>query len=213
MDEEPLLGGVANAGAVVRVGDHVLRPTTVHTASIHRLLHGLRKAGFDASPRPLGIDPDGRERLQYIEGEVPTPPYPAWVQTDGALASIAALLSRFHAAAGSLELDEATWSSEMADPEGGSTVVHNDVCLENVVFRDGEAVALLDFDFCAPGRPTYDLARCLRMCVPIDDDLNASRLGWHSPDRPRRLRLAADAYGLDADGRSALLVTLSLIHI
>ena len=46
----------------------------------------------------------------------------------------------------------------MADPEGGPVVCHNDVCLENVVFRNGEAVALLDFDFAAPGRPVYDLA-------------------------------------------------------
>ena len=27
---------------------------------------------------------------------------------------------------------------------------HNDVCPENVVFRDGIAVALLDFEFAAP---------------------------------------------------------------
>ena len=31
--------------------------------------------------------------------------------------------------------------------KGGPIVCHNDVCLENVVFRDGEAVGLLDFDF------------------------------------------------------------------
>jgi thiamine kinase-like enzyme len=57
-------------------------------------------------------------------------------------------------------------------------ICHNDVCLENVVFRDGEAVALLDFDFAAPGRPLFDLAAFARMCVPIDDDLSASRRGF-----------------------------------
>jgi hypothetical protein len=37
---------------------------------------------------------------------------------------------------------------------------HNDVCMENIVFRDGAAFA--------------------RMCVPIDDDPGAELLGRHS---------------------------------
>ncbi len=82
------------------------------------------------------------------------------------------------------------------------------------MFRDGEAVALLDFDFAAPGRPLFDLAACARMCVPIDDDVNAVRSGWAPADRPARLRLAADTYGLDARGRRELLVHLdrSMVH-
>ena len=76
----------------------------------------------------------------------------------------------------------------MADPVGGEVMCHNDVCLENVVFDNGEAVALLDFDFAAPGRREFDVAAFARMCVPIDDDINAARLGWESNDRPARLR-------------------------
>jgi hypothetical protein len=44
----------------------------------------------------------------------------------------------------------------------------------------------------------------VRMVVPVDDDVNAARLGWAPSDRPARLRLAADAYGLDAAGRRLL---------
>ncbi len=84
-------------------------------------------------------------------------------------------------------------------------ICHNDVCLENVVFGDGRAIGLLDFDFAAPGRPIFDLAACARMCVPIDDDRNASRLGFEAADRPVRLRLVADTYGLDAGGRQELI--------
>ena len=84
-------------------------------------------------------------------------------------------------------------------------VCHNDVCLENVVFRDGQAIGLIDFDFAAPGRPTYDLAAFARMCVPIDDDRSAERLGWGPADRPGRLRLVAAAYGLGESGRRQLL--------
>jgi aminoglycoside phosphotransferase (APT) family kinase protein len=76
---------------------------------------------------------------------------------------------------------------------------------ENVVFRNGIAVALLDFEFAAPGRPVYDLAHLARLWVPIEHDVDQDRLGWTSADRPSRLRLVADAYGLDGNGRAELL--------
>jgi len=87
-------------------------------------------------------------------------------------------------------------------------VCHNDVELSNVVFRDGIAVALIDFEFAAPGRPVYDLAQLARLCVPIDDDFDQARLGWRPADRPARLRLVADAYGLDRDGRTQLVAAM-----
>jgi len=94
--EQPLDGGIANAGLVVRVGPHVLRPAGPHSASIHAFLRAVRQAGFEGAPSPVGIDEDGRERLVFIEGEVPLAPYPDWSQSDAALASIAALLRRLH---------------------------------------------------------------------------------------------------------------------
>jgi hypothetical protein len=200
VNEQPLMGGVANAGKVVRVGAHVLRPSNPHSPSIHRFLASLRAAGFDGASQPVGVDDDGRERLVFIEGDVPVPPFPAWAQSDTALASIATLIRSFHEASQSFDASEATWSSEMADPMGGPIVCHNDVCLENVVFRGGVAVGLLDFDFAAPGRPVYDLAELARMCVPLDDDLSTTGRGWQP-----RLRLVADTYGLDRAGREQLL--------
>jgi aminoglycoside phosphotransferase (APT) family kinase protein len=208
-EEFALEGGIANAGQVVRVGAHVLRPTNPHTAAIHRFLSALRNTGFDGAPRPVGVERDGRERLDYLEGDVGVSPYPKWAQRDDALASIAELLRRFHEAARVVGRVAGTWSDEMADPVGGVIVCHNDVCLENVVFRNGVAVALLDFDFAAPGRPAYDLAQMARMCTPIDDEVNAPRLGWDPVDKPARLRLVADAYRLDASGRGELLHVLS----
>jgi hypothetical protein len=210
VEEQQLVGGVAHAGQVVRAGAHVLRPSSPHAEAIHALLSGLREAEFEGAPLPVGFDDDGRERLVFIEGDVPVPPYPAWAQDDAPLASTAALLAQFHDAAQSFDPTGHTWSTEMADPAGGPIVCHNDVCLENVVFDRGLAVGLLDFDFCAPGRPVYDLAQLARMCVPIDDDTNAARLGWYAPDRLARLRLVADCYGLDAHGRSELLAILDV---
>jgi hypothetical protein len=154
---------------------------------------------------PVEIQTDGQERLDFIEGDVPIPPYPEWAQADDALASIAALMLRFHVASATITAHLSIWNDELADPSGGPIVCHNDVCMENVVFRDGVAVGLLDFDFAAPGRPIYDLAQFARMCVPIDDDMSAERLGWNITDTPARLRLVADTYGLDARARDDLI--------
>jgi hypothetical protein len=43
------------------------------------------------------------------------------------------------------------------------------------------------------------------MCVPIDDDRSAERFGWALVDRPARLRLVADIYGLNDSGRFEIL--------
>lgn len=204
--DEVLSGGVANAGAVVRSGDHVLRPANANTPTIHRFLRHLRAAGFDGASFPVGVDADGRERLDFIDGGVPLPPYPAWAQADSVLASLARLMRRFHEAASSFSpVPVDTWSAEMADPKGGTVVGHNDVCLENVVFRNGHAIGLLDFDFAAPGSPVYDLACMTRMCVPIDDPQSAALLGWAPADRTARLALVADHYGLDDPQRVELI--------
>jgi hypothetical protein len=217
-DAEVLVGGVANAGAVIRRGEVVERPANAHSPTIHALLRHLRTAGFDGVPSPIALGPDGcaagREHLGFVPGEVAVPPYPAWAQSDATLASIAALLRRFHDATVGFEVPPgATWSGELADPEPGPLVerviCHNDVCLENVVHRRGVAVALLDFDFAAPGRREFDLACMARMCVPIDLHEYARRLGWSVDVDPfRRLRVVADAYGL-SPGRTAVLDALA----
>jgi hypothetical protein len=205
VDEQRLDGGLTNVGAVVRVGPHVLRPSGPHSGSVHAFLRAVRQAGFGGAPLPVGIDDDGRERIEFVEGDVPVPPYPWWSRSDAALASVARLLRGLHDAARGFDPTGLTWDDSLADPAGGPLVCHNDVEPSNVVFRDGVAVALLDFEFAAPGRPVYDLAQLARLCVPIDDPYDQTRLGWRPADRPARLRLVADAYGLDRSGRADLL--------
>ena len=215
LDVDVLQGGVANAGAVVRVGAELRRPSNPNSATIHRLLDHVSNAGFEGASQPIAID-DGSERLVFIDGDVPLPPYPVWAQTDESLASTARLIRGLHDASIGFDLTDASWSGEMADPVAGGdlgtthdlVICHNDVCMENVVFRDGVAVALLDFDFASPGRRVYDLANFARMCVPTDDDKVAAQLGWDPADRPHRLAVIADAYGLDGDRRAELLVCL-----
>ena len=209
MTEEILAGGVANAGKVIRSGVYVLRPGNARTEVVHELLRYVRSSGFDGVPEPVGIDPDGRERLVFIEGEVPCPPFPAWCQSDAALSSTSSLLAGYHrAVAGFVWPSGVPWCDELADPAGGPIMCHNDVCPENVVYRQGLAVGLLDFDFVAPGRPIYDLAQLAKMCVPIDTPEDAARLGLGSFDAFQRLRVVADAYGLPP-GREPFLDVLA----
>lgn len=205
MDEQHLQGGITNVGRVGRDGAHLLRPSTPTTESVHALLRSVRRAGFEGAPLPIGIDNDGRERLEFVPGDVPLPPYPNWAQSDAALASVAKLLRAFHDASQDFEWTNHAWPATLADPCGGAVVCHNDVELSNVVFRSGIAVALIDFEFAAPGRPEYDLAQLARLCVPIDHEVDQQRLGWQPADRASRLRVIADAYGLDRTGRSRLL--------
>jgi len=214
-DVEVLQGGVGNAGAVVRAGGHVLRPLSPHAEGIHALLAHLRATGFDAVPEVVGFEAATgsvrRERLVFIPGDVPVPPFPAWSTTDAVLASVAALLRRFHDAARSFTPPPgATWSDELADPSPGDAPVwcHNDVCPENAVFREGVAIALLDFEFAAPGRRVWDLAALAMMCIPLDAPDDAARTGRGHLDPVRRLRVVADAYGLDRAQRRELLDVL-----
>jgi aminoglycoside phosphotransferase (APT) family kinase protein len=201
--EEPLAGGIANLGRVVRVGDTVRRPGSAFTDAIFALFEHLHASGFDGAPHPLGRDDRGREVLSFIEGDVPIPPFPAWSMTEKALASVARLQRRFHEAAAPFDVSRFAWSDELADIQDGSVIGHNDICPENVVFRDGEAVAFLDWDFAAPGRRLWDVAAVMSMWGPVHDPLDPVP-GMEGLEPFGRARVIADAYGLDASERAEI---------
>ena len=193
--EVPLPGGIANQGLVHRVGDTVHRPRRPTSPATHALLRHLAGVGFDGAPRFLGVDPQGREVLSYIPGEAVVPPYPGWALTDAAIVSVAALLRRYHQAVSSFDPTPHTWP-ESPPPEFCTGLVsHNDPNLDNVVFRDGEAVALIDFDLASPGSRLWDVAAAARLWAPLrpDGDIADARRGRALG----RFRLFVDAYGLD----------------
>jgi hypothetical protein len=187
---------MGNRGEVLRVGDTVRRPVGEHSPAVSLLLEHLAAGGFPA-PVPSGRDEEGRETFEWIEGSVPVPPYPAWSLTDEALTSVGKLLRRYHDAVHSFAPPlDLPWSDELADPCNGPIVCHNDVCPENVVFRNGEAIALLDFDLAAPGRPVWDLAHTARMWIPLrPPELAGERSHL---DLFHRLAVLAAGYGLDS---------------
>jgi aminoglycoside phosphotransferase (APT) family kinase protein len=204
-DGAPLAGGMLNAGAVVRRGALVERPAPRAARALHAYLLALKEHGFDGAPTPVALTADGRERLTFLPGDVALPPFPRWVMTESALSSVGGLLRRLHEAGAAVEVEAGVeWARDLADPEGGTVLCHNDVCLENVVFRDGRAAALIDFDLAAPGRPVWDLAMTARYWVPMLDPVSASALYPAGLDAPARLRTLADGYGLSPRERAEL---------
>jgi aminoglycoside phosphotransferase (APT) family kinase protein len=153
------------------------------------------------------------EVLGFIAGETSVFPHPdEWVRSDETLVAIGRLLRSLHdATRGFVPPEDAVWSSELADPKGGSVICHNDVCIENIVVSEGDALALLDFDFSAPGRPTWDLAMTARYWVPLLDPTSARRTGRQNLDPVARLGLLVDAY--DADVRTRREFTSVLMEI
>jgi len=205
-----LPGGTSNRGLVVRIGDAVHRPQTEGSAAVHDLLLHLETVGFEGAPRYLGQDEQGREILSYIDGEAAIAPHPAWSFEDDVLVSVARLLRRYHAAVRGFIGAGRHWASSVPAGYRGHLVSHNDPNLDNIVFRDGEAVALLDFDLASPGSALWDVAVAARLWVPLRDpsdvhDCRTSRMG-------ERLRLFADAYGLAPQDRARLPVAVVETH-
>lgn len=178
--EQVLVGGTANRGLVVRVGDTVRRPVRPESGSTHALFRHLQEVGFPGAPRYVGHDGSGREVLSFIEGTAALPPYPDWALDDAALQSVATLLRGFHDATEGFRAGHMPWSVTVGDAyRTGSVVCHGDPNLDNVVFRDGRAVGLIDFDLAAPGSRIWDVAAAVRLWAPLraEEDIADSRAG------------------------------------
>src|SRR5437867_830536 len=134
--ETQLLGGTANRGLVVRVGDTVRRPLRASSAATHALLRHLESVGFKGAPTLLGVDSQGREVLSYLPGETVTAPYPDWSMTDEALDSVAQLLRAYHEAVAGFRPVGLEWAEPVPSAYVTGLISHNDPNLDNVVFRD-----------------------------------------------------------------------------
>jgi aminoglycoside phosphotransferase (APT) family kinase protein len=175
----------------VRVGDTVRRPSGPWTPAIHALLDHLDAAGFDAAPRALGSDSEGREVVTYIEGDVVWPEHFGLLESDDALAEIARLIRRYHdAVAAFMPPPDARWWDLAADPTGASEVVcHNDLAPWNLV-RGEDGWAFIDWDLAAPGRRSWDLGWALLSFIPLTPDRRLE-----DEAIVRRLRVFMEAYG------------------
>jgi hypothetical protein len=209
--EEVLLhGGTTNAGLVTRLDDTVRRPLRPTSAATRALLEHLERVGFEGAPRYLGVDDRGREVLSFIPGQAAIAPYPDWALTDEALISVAQLLRRYHDAVASFDPTGHRWPHPLPRRFRQGLISHNDPNLDNIIFEDGRAVALIDFDLASPGSVAWDLACSARLWAPL-------RAQSDCPDQLRRrsltrLALFADAYGVSNGARAELIEAIVEAH-
>lgn len=185
MNEEIELGGGASGMGVVRVGDTVRRPQRFVTPMMRAVLQHLERAGFDAAPRWLGVDEQGRDILTWIDGDtfvergrmhpyIGDPP-DRILFDDAQLTAVFALLRRYH------------------DTFDGEVICHGDYGPWNLVWRDGMPLAVIDFDNAYAGDPADDVGYALRMFVSYGFG------PWSPEESGRRTRVALAAYGRDFD--------------
>jgi hypothetical protein len=200
-EEIPLLGGDVTEG-VVRVGDTVRRPLGPHSLLVHGVLRHLEASGFTGAPRLLGVDERGREILTFVEGEVAGRPWPSWVAEPDRAASVAVLLRSLDDAMipWGIPVQARTPAVPLPDlPTGPGPrryfVGHRDVTPENVVFRDGQAVALIDFDMVRASSRVDEVGNLLLWWAPLMPPEDRQEV-LRDVDAPARARLLVDAYGL-----------------
>jgi hypothetical protein len=205
-----LRGGVTNTGLVSRIGDTVRRPHRPTGESTRALLNHLDGAGFTGAPSYLGTDERGREVLTYIPGQAAIEPHRPWMFGDEALVSVAQLLRRYHDAVAGFDASRYRWPHPLPARFQGPLVSHNDPNLDNIIFRDRHAVALIDFDLASPGSAAWDLACAARLWVPLrepsDVPVSLRHRTWE------RLELFVESYGATGDERADLIEALPHCH-
>ncbi len=203
---EVQLHGPNDLSQVFRVGDTVRRNSNFWTPTIHALLRHLENAGFPAAPKVLGIDAKGREILSFIAGDTPEHPRKPWnFRSRPTLVEVARMIRRFHDATLSfVPPTDAQWRGLVGGPDAGEVICHNDLGPFNVVFRNGQASAIIDWDNAAPGPRMWDVACALWRFAPLWGpdawwggawEGNGWKLSLSA--KARRMELFRDAYGAE----------------
>ena len=207
--ESELHGG--NMTEVLRQGSSVVRSAGEWTETVHEYLHHLRNHGIEEVPLPIAIDRLGRERLGFIEGDVPAYPFPEWVWLRENLEHAARLLRRIHDASVDFDATGAVWQSPARTP--AQVICHNDFAPYNFVGQDNRLVGVIDWDTSSPGPRLWDLAYLAYRIVPLttanDTGADASTIG----SRTERTTALLEAYGTVDDQPVATVAELEYMVV
>lgn len=187
-ESEPLPGG--NTAPVVRVGDTVRRVAGPWTPQVAALMRGLRVAGV---PEHRGLDEQGREVVEFVHGQVPVYPMPAWLWDDRVLTDVGRAVRRIHDGSVGLELPLTGWRRPAVDPV--EVVCHGDVAPYNCVFVDRRLVALIDWDHALPGPRLRDLGSAAYRFVSLTPLGHSDGLDLPVGEQWRRVDVLCRAYG------------------
>lgn len=175
-------------GGATRIGRTVRRPTGPWTPAVHELLGFLRDNGLRGIPEIRGVDDDGREVLEYVEGR--GVPVDKEVVLDNVLQEAVTWLRDFHdLVEGFRPVGPRHWRSggdvELGDDE---IICHHDPGAYNWIIQSGHFVAMVDWDMAGPGEPLDDLAFLAWTAIPLYREIPVD-------DVARRIDVLVDAYG------------------
>jgi hypothetical protein len=190
---------------VHRSGTMTRRPSAPWTPAVHALLRHLETVGFAGSPRVVGagIDPEGREMVEFVAGDVARDR----IWSEQGIHELGRLLRDLHQATASFQSPpQALWQESFLRSSGPETVIsHGDVAPWNVVARQGQPVALIDWELAGPVDRLNELAHTGWLNARLFDDGVDEVARLPSVDqRIRQLRIFADGYELPAEDRMEL---------
>lgn len=141
--------------------------------------------------------------LTFVPGDVLWPDPFAWLEPAQRLARVARLIRSFHdAVQGFTPPPDAEWQI-LVPVEGADIIAHQDLAPWNLVVSDKDEWVFIDWDTAAPGSRLWDLAYAMHGFIPL-----SARPEWQRTDVADRLRVFADAYGLDEAERRDLVPML-----
>ncbi|MCU4187017.1 phosphotransferase [Acidiferrimicrobium sp. IK] len=118
-------------------------------------------------------------------------------------------LRQLHDASVGFAVDGAVWQAPARIP--AEVVCHNDFAPHNLVFRDERIAGAIDFDFCSPGPPVWDIAYFATRIVPLTADPPAGGPGMDQGRR--RTQLILDAYGRGVDITIDDVIRVAIIRL
>jgi len=183
---------------VIRIGQTVSRPVHKNSPAVHALLKHLEELGFEGAPRTLGLDKYGRETVNYINGTAGHYPLKPYVLSESTLVRLGLLLRRFHDATTGFSLPKnVVWHNPIAEPR--EVICHGDAGPYNIIFRNGDPIALIDFERATPAPRIWDIAFVLYRFAPLNDlEKQGLRPGFLSRIA-RRTRIFLEAYGFSGN--------------
>lgn len=197
---EELSGG--RFAAPTRRGRQVIRRPQQDNRTVRLLLEHFASVGCELTPRFLGVEPDGAERLSFIDGVTGYPPLSAELRSDEALVSVARAIRTVHdASVGFVPPADARWHGyDLVQPTVIDCIGHGDLAPWNIVFEGTEVRGIIDWDAARPSSRVWDLGYAAHQFVPFHPAASMPASGWQTePDRADRLRIFVEAYGLGVE--------------
>lgn len=146
----------------------VCRPVMPWSATVQSLLSHLHGLGLPV-PEPLGFD-ERFEFVSFLPGDAGEDVWPHQIGLDG-VRSAGELLRAVHDGSRTWTAGvDAVWSPTTAPAGSGPVICHGDPKPENMVWRDGQAVGLFDWEAARPENPMDDIAYALDYLAPVNAD-------------------------------------------